>query len=73
LAFMVLVAAGSSWLGVKMKQARRQREAVEAIVKLGGGAKYDYELRSDGKPPGPAWLREFLGLDFLADVRVVRL
>ena len=32
--FIVAVACG--WLGKKIEQKRREREAVEAIVKLGG-------------------------------------
>ena len=50
-----------------MQQARKRREAVEAIEELGGAVMYDYEWVSM-KPPGPAWLVELLGIDFLADV-----
>ena len=35
---MFLACIGMSWVGVKMQQARRQKEAVEAIKKLGGTA-----------------------------------
>jgi hypothetical protein len=36
LVFVTLCAIPCSWLAVKMQQAKRQREAVVAIEKLGG-------------------------------------
>ena len=39
-----LVAIASSWFAVKMGQAKRQKEAVEALLKLGGSVKYDYVI-----------------------------
>ena len=36
LALTVAVAVPSSWLAVKMQEAKRQREAADAILKLGG-------------------------------------
>jgi len=74
LLLMLLASIGMSWLAVKMQQARRQREAVEAIQKLGGQVWYDYEVQQSGNPlpgagpPGPAWLRNLLGEDILARV-----
>jgi internalin A len=44
---VTLFALACSWFAVNLGQARRQREAVEAIVRLGGGVTYDYELRRD--------------------------
>ena len=76
LLFVVVVAVVCSWLAVKMQQARRQREAVEAVEKGDGWADYDYEIDADGnslpgtpEPSGPSWLRNLLGVDFLSDVR----
>ena len=75
--FVTLWAIPCSWLGVKMKQAREQRAAVEWIEGLGGSVGYDYQLDASGKqikgaiPPGPAWVRELLGDDFLTRVAVV--
>ncbi len=71
LVLMVLVSIGMSWFAVKMQRARKQKEAVEAIKKLGGEIQYDYEVRQAGNPlprvpPGPAWLRNLLGDDFFA-------
>ena len=71
---MTLACIGMSWLGVKMQQARKQREAVEAIEKLGGWVHYDYQVDQSGRwhfgavPPGPAWLRNGLGEDFFSTV-----
>jgi Leucine-rich repeat (LRR) protein len=61
LVLVTLCAIPCSWLGVKMRQARRQRDAVAAIKKLGGVVVWS-------KPAGPRWLREILGDDFFKDV-----
>ena len=60
---------------VKLEQARKQRAAVEAIRRLGGRAWYDYQIELDrsenAPPPGPKWMREWFGVDFLATVQDV--
>jgi hypothetical protein len=66
------------WLGVNIHRARQQKEAVEAIVKAGGGVQYDSGARVvphgyDGSGPAPSWLappwlRRQLGDDFFDDV-----
>ena len=65
LVFVTLSAFASGWFVVKMQRARRQREAVKAIVEAGGRVWYDYEVNaptgSVPKPPGPAWMRKLLG------------
>jgi Leucine-rich repeat (LRR) protein len=77
---VTLFAVACSWFAVKMQQARRQREAVEAIRKIGGFVVYDYEInlekgsltRIQGAiPPSPAWLRKVLGEDFYQTVAYV--
>ena len=73
LVFVTLFALACSWLAVKLQQAKRQREAVEAIRMLGGRVAYDYELDAygdiiPGEPPGPAWLRQILGDDLFCTV-----
>ena len=71
---MFLACVGMSWVGVKMQKARKQKEAVEAIKKLGGQVQYDYEVRRPGNPPpgagppGPTWLRKLLGDDLFTTV-----
>ena len=71
LLLVVVVAIPCSWLATELKQAKKQREAVEEIAKLHGFVSYDYEFDSSGnriavaKKPGPAWLRRLLGDDLL--------
>lgn len=60
--FMVVSAVGFSWLTVKIKRAREQREAVEAIVKVGGVVEMIPGTR------GPEWLRKLLGEDVFVTV-----
>lgn len=76
LVFIAVVAVVCSWFTVKMQQASKQREAVAAIEKAGGSPTYDYIFDANGKippkipgPPGPPWLRNLFGVDFLSDVR----
>jgi hypothetical protein len=70
----VAVAIPCSWLAVERKKAREQTEAVEAIVNAGGLVEYDDDSDPFANPlavpraSGPAWLRSFLGRDFLASV-----
>ena len=74
LVFAVAVALPFAWLAVGMKRAREQGALVAEIKKSHGIVYYDWQLDEDGgllpspRPPGPAWLRSFLGDDFLADV-----
>src|SRR5690242_2663833 len=74
LVFVTIASAGFGWLGLKMRQANRQREAVEAIRELGGNVSYDYEFKPKGAldyvptPPGPVWLRTLFGIDLFANV-----
>jgi Leucine-rich repeat (LRR) protein len=66
-------------LGFKVNAARRQREAVEAILKAGGEVVYDYQMVPEGQPreflvdatataSEPTWLVRWLGLDYFHDV-----
>jgi hypothetical protein len=72
LVLMVLASIGLSWFAVKMRKARRQREAVAAITKCGGMVRFDYGYRDSAtQPPGPAWLRSLLGDDFFTDAIAV--
>ena len=77
LLFVVVVAVVCSWFTVKVQQARGQREVVEAFEKV-GFVMYDYEvaeLDANGRrppAPGPPWLRNLVGVDFLSDVVALR-
>jgi hypothetical protein len=76
---MTLACIGMSWVGVKMQQARRQKEAVEEIKKLGGDVSYDYQIDATGmwiqggQPSNPMWLRSLLGDDLFTNVFIVQL
>ena len=71
LIFTTICAIGCAWLARKIEQKRKERDAVEAIVKLGGSVTYDYEKVRGAKPPGPDWLRKFLGENFFSEVEGV--
>jgi hypothetical protein len=84
LIFVTLFAVACSWFTVKMQHAKRQREAVEAIMQLGGLVLYDYEtfqykdsVHISGspiivnEPSTPLWLRNLLGRDFFYNVITV--
>ena len=64
LIFTVIIAVGAGWFGKRIEQKRKQREAAEAIVRLGGDCSYDYDTVMGVTPPGPEWLRNLLGEDF---------
>ena len=53
-----------SWVGVKIRQAKREREAVVAIQKFGGAVNWH-------KLPGPQWLQLLVGVDIFNNVRIV--
>src|SRR5438045_591722 len=69
-------------LGIIANRARRQREAVSAISRVGGTVWYDYQKASDKRPNafdpksaalGPEWLRRLIGPEFFQDVVMVNL
>jgi len=77
LVVVVLLSVGMGWFAFKMRQAERQRKAVEALKEVSGMIGYDYQtsegryVYSRAEPPAPAWLTRLLGVDFLSDVVVV--
>jgi hypothetical protein len=68
LLFTLLCAVASAWVAHKMKQKRREREAIGAVVKLSGSVLYDYQNVYGAKPHGPDWLRRVVGDDFFSEV-----
>src|SRR5258708_906456 len=65
--FLLVIAAIAACCGVTVNRARRQRDAVNAIQRLGGTVTYSYMEMSPrtwstaGKPRGPQWARRILG------------
>jgi hypothetical protein len=74
LVLAVVAGIGMCWVAQRMRESMRRTEAVEAIFKSGGGARFDFEVDESGKPlakarePGPAWLRYLMGQDLGANV-----
>ena len=68
---MLAVSLSTVWWA---NRAKRQKNAVASILKMGGSVDYDYEYdaagnyRANTEPPGPAWLRDFLGIDYFSRV-----
>lgn len=72
---LVILAIGA-WLGWLVHGARVQREAVAAIERSGGWSAYDWEWKDgdkirNGKPWGPRWLVDLIGVDFFGSVVIV--
>src|SRR5262249_49306957 len=74
------------WFGIKFNAARRQAEAVAAILKTGGTIYYDYQvtpqpvtatelftINPNAEPNAPRWLRTMFGDDLFRTVVVVNL
>jgi hypothetical protein len=75
---VTIAALACGWLVSKIERKRQEREAAEAIVKLGGFAFYDCEWTTQGlnfsnRPRGPAWLRKLLGENFFSEFELVSL
>ena len=62
------------WLGYISHNARKQKAAVAWVKSMEGNLWYDYQMEEDGmwkanpEPPGPDWLREWIGIDYFSDV-----
>lgn len=72
---VLLLALPLSWFAMRMEKAHRQREAVEAIRRMGGVTFFVGEATPPpvGRSvldmrPYPAWLRKWLGDDFFDEV-----
>jgi hypothetical protein len=70
--FLVIVTLICVWLGWKINEARKQKQAVEAIQANGGTVLYDFEVDENGEPiqpnPTPGWLVRWIGVDYLHNV-----
>jgi hypothetical protein len=68
---LLVVTVSAVWLGFYADRAHRQRRAVEAFRALGGEVHYFHGgLLGPKDPalPGPAWLRNLMGVDFFDKV-----
>ena len=54
-----------------VQRAQSQRVAVEAIEDLGGSVTYDFERLRRAEPPGPKWLRSWVGDHYFMRVDIV--
>jgi internalin A len=75
---IVLVLGIGGWLGWMVHRARVQRNAVAALQKIDGTVQYDWERKDgrsfpNGKPWGPRWLVDRIGIDYFGYVTQVRL
>lgn len=69
LVLVLLVAIPLCWFATSMRGAKRQQAAITAIAKAGGETVYHWQIGiSNAKPPGPAWLHPYLGVDFFSHV-----
>lgn len=77
--FLLVVAALAVWLGIEANQARKQKEAIDRILSLGGSIAFDFQVSiHEGKPfdpntvpPGPTWLRRLIPSEYLDEVTAV--
>jgi len=70
---LIALTIGCVWLGGKVEKARKQREAVAWVRGMRGTVAYDYEFAhgdfiEDADPPGPDWLINLVGVDFVSEV-----
>lgn len=61
---VLLFGVAFGWLGNRLQKAKRQRESVVAVEKLGGRVMYEYQEDNWDVPQGPEWLRNLLGRHF---------
>lgn len=70
---LIAITIFSVWLGVRVNQARRQREAIAHLTVLNArvvyahqsaDGRYDRPWNPKAQPAAPAWLREWLGDDY---------
>jgi len=74
---LLVITAFAVWLGWRVKLAREQEAAVEAIQALGGSLIYRYQEEDPAyrgaNNPYPVWLTEFVGEEYLLSVAGVYL
>jgi len=63
----VVVTVFCVWLTIIVNRARDQKWAVDAVLELGGEVIYEHQWGVSG-PPGPEWLRRFIGDEYFFSV-----
>ena len=79
--FLLAITVLCVWLGFIVNRANKQKQAVAWVREHGGTVYYDFEFYKensefpykDAEPPGPDWLRKWIGIDYFADVTYVSL
>ena len=67
---VLLIGGCMGWI---VRSGRIQREAVAAVQRAGGSVAYDYQRTVSGGKPGPRWLLDYIGIDYLDNVFSVSL
>ncbi len=75
-AVLLIVGIGGGLVAIGLQGARRQREALNEVRKLGGWSLYDCRWDESGQlervgAPGPKWVSRLMGADFLGTVNCV--
>src|SRR4051812_26930283 len=76
--FMVIILVTGMWMGYRVNEAKKQKEAVAAVKKYGGWVHYDWEfvngkLAKGQTPSSPLWLRKLLGDEYFQEIAQVSL
>jgi Leucine-rich repeat (LRR) protein len=74
MAFVIVSSVVFGWIGIIAQRARQQRHIVAELQSYGASIDYSLEVNTSfgrpfewgGDPPGPEWLRNLVGADFLA-------
>ncbi len=77
---LVIVTATCVLLALKVQQVEQQKAAVAWVERMGGSVSYECDKTVDWNRwnlpeqlPGPAWLRELIGVDYFTSVAQVSL
>ena len=70
---VAIIGAACAWLAARLASAKREHDAVVALLRADVLVDYDYSLDSDGRsaraePSAPKWLRSVLGDEFFNHV-----
>lgn len=63
LVLILMLAFGTAWVGERRRALAHRRQAIAAIVELGGGVQFDYQSVPGAVSPGPYALKWMLGDD----------